>query len=120
MYGECLAPVSAVYATAHCKLITAITTVPFSRALNLSSLYSRSCFASWPNLSVEGKYLMRNSGADWLSCTIRSVEQIMERHGFEEDESMIEAPDKPTGQEHLSLWNRILRAARPLLRFTVI
>ncbi len=63
---------------------------------------------------------MRNSGADWLSYTIRSVEQIMERHGFEEDEPKIQAPATPIGNEQVSLRNKILRAARPLLRFRVI
>jgi hypothetical protein len=53
---------------------------------------------------------MRNSGADWLSYTIRSVEQIMERHGFQEDEPKIEAP-KPLVEEQLSAWEKILRAA---------
>jgi hypothetical protein len=63
---------------------------------------------------------MRNSGADWLSYTIRSVEQIMERHGFEEDEPKIEAPATPISNEQLSLLDKLLRAARPLLRFTMI
>jgi hypothetical protein len=58
---------------------------------------------------------MRNSGADWLSCTIRAVEQIMERHGFEEDEPKIDAPAKRIGQEPLSGWEKLLRAARPIL-----
>jgi hypothetical protein len=53
---------------------------------------------------------MRNSGADWLSCTIRSVEKIMELHGFEEDEPKIQAPTKPI-EEQLSAWNKIMRAA---------
>lgn len=68
------------------------------------------------NLLVEGEHLMRNSGADWLSCTIRTVEQIMERHGFEEDEPKVEAPAEPVGNQQLSRWHKILRAARPLLR----
>jgi hypothetical protein len=58
---------------------------------------------------------MRNSGADWLSCTIRAVEQIMERHGFQEDEPRIEAPAKLMGDEPLSRWKKLLRAARPIL-----
>jgi hypothetical protein len=53
---------------------------------------------------------MRNSGADWLSCTIRSVEQIMERHGFIEDSPAIPTTPKPL-DEQLSAWNKILRAA---------
>ena len=44
----------------------------------------------------------------------------MERHGFQEDEPKIEAPAKPIGREQLSRWGKILRAARPLLRFRVI
>jgi hypothetical protein len=71
-------------------------------------------------LFVEGEHLMRNSGADWLSCTIRSVEQIMEQHGFQEDKPNIEAPAEPIGNKQHSLWDKILRAARPLLRLTVI
>jgi len=67
-------------------------------------------------LVVEGEHLMKNSGADWLSCTIRTVEQIMERHGFQEDEPNVEAPAEPVGNQHLSPWGKILRAARPLLR----
>lgn len=63
---------------------------------------------------------MRNPGADWLSCTIRTVEHIMERHGFEEDEPKLEAPAKPIGREQLSSWDKIVRAARPLLRLRVI
>jgi hypothetical protein len=63
----------------------------------------------------EVQNLMRNSGADWLSCTIRSVEEIMERHGFQEDEPAIEAPAPATGNEPLSRWDRLLRAARPIL-----
>lgn len=62
---------------------------------------------------------MRNSGADWLSCTIRSVEEIMERHGFQEDEPEIKAPANPSSDQQLSLWRKLVRAARPLLRFTV-
>jgi hypothetical protein len=58
---------------------------------------------------------MRNSGADWLSCTIRAVEQIMERHGFQEDEPRIEAPAKLMGDEPLSRWEKLLRGARPIL-----
>jgi hypothetical protein len=58
---------------------------------------------------------MRNSGADWLSCTIRSVEQIMERHGFQEDEPTSEAAAEPVANQHISLWGTIVRAARPHL-----
>jgi hypothetical protein len=66
-------------------------------------------------LSAKGENLMRNSGADWLSCTIRTVEQIMERHGFQEDEPQIEAPAQTIGHGPLSRWERLLRAARPIL-----
>jgi hypothetical protein len=68
-------------------------------------------------LVTEDEPLMRNSGADWLSCTIRAVEQIMERHGFQEDEPKIEPPTKPIGNQQLSRWDKIVLAARPLLRF---
>lgn len=40
----------------------------------------------------------------------------MERHGFQEDEAKIEAPAEPVGDEQLSRWEKILRAARPRLR----
>jgi hypothetical protein len=56
------------------------------------------------------EYLMRDSAADWLSCTIRSVERIMERHGFEEDEPKVEAA-KPVSEEQLSAWAKIMRAS---------
>jgi hypothetical protein len=106
---------SVVCGSVRCDPITAITTVLFSRAAILRTLYSSFSFAPWPNLFVEGEHLMRNSGADWLSCTIRTVEQIMERHGFQEDEPNTEAPAKTIGHEPLSRWERLLRAARPIL-----
>lgn len=53
---------------------------------------------------------MKDAGEDWLSCTIRSVEQIMKQHGFEEDEPRI--PCSPQRiDEQLSAWDKILRAA---------
>jgi hypothetical protein len=61
-------------------------------------------------LVSEGEHLMRNSGQDWLSCTIRAVEQIMERHGFIEDAPPIPSTPKPL-DEQLSAWNKILRAS---------
>ena len=89
--------------------------MPFSSEPNLRTLYEgflsrRGQTCSW------GEHLMRNSGADWLSCTIRAVEQIMERHGFEEDEPKIHAPAKVVGDEPISRWERLLRAARPILQ----
>jgi hypothetical protein len=51
---------------------------------------------------------------DWISCTMRTVEAIMERHGFVEDivpkvelsaEQSTKAPD----------WNKLLRRL-PLIR----
>jgi hypothetical protein len=27
---------------------------------------------------------MRDAGEDWLSCTMRTVETVMKRHGFQE------------------------------------
>jgi hypothetical protein len=71
-------------------------------------------------LVSEDELLMRNSGVDWLSCTIRTVEQIMVRHGFQEDEPKIEAPAKPIGHDQLSRWDKIVQFARPLLRLRVI
>ena len=53
---------------------------------------------------------MKEAGEDWLSCTMRTVERIMERHGFEEDEPQVEPP-KPVIEEQLSGWDKILRAA---------
>ncbi len=52
---------------------------------------------------------MKDAGEDWLSCTMRTVERVMELHGFEEDEPKIEPP-KPIDAQ-LSAWDRILRAA---------
>jgi hypothetical protein len=54
---------------------------------------------------------MKDAGEDWLSCTMRAVERVMERHGFEEDEPKLEPPAKPIIDEQLSSWNKILRAA---------
>jgi len=54
---------------------------------------------------------MKEAGEDWLSCTMRTVERVMERHGFEEDEPKIEPSAKPLTDEQLSSWNKILRAA---------
>ena len=90
----------------------------YFRVVKFCVTFTEVSFAMWPNCS-KGEYLMTNSGAGWLSCTIRSVEQIMERHGFEEDEPKIKAPSKPISSEQLSLWGKLLRAARPLLRFRV-
>ena len=39
----------------------------------------------------------------------------MERHGFQEDEPQIEAPAQTIGHGPLSRWERLLRAARPIL-----
>jgi hypothetical protein len=54
---------------------------------------------------------VREAGEDWLSCTMRTVEKVMERHGFQEDEPKVEASAKPINDEQLSAWSRILRAA---------
>lgn len=53
---------------------------------------------------------MKEAGEDWLSYTMRTVERVMERHGFEEDEPRVEAPAKPINDEQLSAWSKILRA----------
>ena len=53
---------------------------------------------------------MKEAGEDWLSCTIRTVERVMERHGFEEDAPQTQVASKPT-DEQLSAWDKILRAA---------
>ena len=62
-------------------------------------------------LVSEGEIEMKDASADWLSRTIRMVEQVMERHGFEEDEPKIPAPPAKPIDEQLSAWNKILRAA---------
>jgi len=54
---------------------------------------------------------MKDAGEDWLSCTMRTVERVMKRHGFEEDEPKIEPHAKPIIDEQFSSWNKILRAA---------
>lgn len=54
---------------------------------------------------------MKDASVDWLSRTIRMVESVMERHGFEQDAPKTpSAPPKPL-EEQLSAWNKILRAA---------
>ena len=56
--------------------------------------------------------MLKNSGEDWLSCTIRTVEAVMERHGFEEDEKpAVALSTKPSSDKRLSPWNKLRRAA---------
>ena len=44
----------------------------------------------------------------------------MERHGFQEDEPTSEAAAEPVANQDISLWGKIVRAARPhLLRSKV-
>lgn len=59
----------------------------------------------------EGKIEMKDASLDWLSCTIRMVEKVMERHGFEEDPPQIPPHPAKRIDEQLSAWNKILRAA---------
>jgi hypothetical protein len=54
---------------------------------------------------------MKEAGEDWLSCTMRTVERVMKRHGFQEDEPKPEAAAKPINDEQLSACSKILRAA---------
>ncbi len=54
--------------------------------------------------------MLKNAGEDWLSCTIRTVEAVMERHGFEEDEKPALAANSRS-DDKLSTWNKLLRAA---------
>jgi hypothetical protein len=67
---------------------------------------------------------MRDTGEDWLSRTMRMVEAVMERHGFEDDgvqkvEPPVKSTAKPAGKlttsstndGNLSGWNRLLRRA---------
>jgi hypothetical protein len=59
----------------------------------------------------EGEIEMKDVSVDWLSCTIRMVEEVMERHGFEEDEPKRPSPPPKPIDEKLSAWNKILRGA---------
>lgn len=52
---------------------------------------------------------MKEAGEDWLSCTMRTVERVMKRHGFEAGEPKI-VPPKPIIDEQLSSRDKILRA----------
>ncbi len=53
---------------------------------------------------------MRDAGEDWLSCTMRTVNTVMERHGFEEDAGRELAPSPGSAREEkLSAWNKLLR-----------
>jgi hypothetical protein len=54
---------------------------------------------------------MKDASVDWLSCTIRMVEQVMERHGFEDNEPKMQSPPPKPIDEQLSSWNKVLRAA---------
>jgi hypothetical protein len=54
---------------------------------------------------------LKNAGEDWLSCTIRTVEAVMERHGFEEDENAAVIDSPQAVDKKLSAWNKLLRAA---------
>jgi hypothetical protein len=55
---------------------------------------------------------MRDAGEDWLSCTIRTVETVMKRHGFQEHvKQEVELSAQPISDEQLSGWNKLLRAA---------
>jgi hypothetical protein len=63
---------------------------------------------------------MRNTGEDWLSRTMRMVEAVMQRYGFEEESTQrVELQTKPTTKPaanpasdgNLSGWNRLLRRA---------
>jgi hypothetical protein len=51
---------------------------------------------------------MARMNDDWLSCTIRTVELVMDRHGFVEDPK----PDvQPSGKQSTNTldWNKLLR-----------
>lgn len=51
---------------------------------------------------------------DWLSCTIRTVETVMEQHGFVEDA----APKiDVSSEESMTSWDKLLRRVN-LLRFS--
>ena len=63
---------------------------------------------------------MRDTGEDWLSRTMRMVEAVMERHGFEDDgvqevEPAVKPAANPTASSttdgNLSGWTRLLRRA---------
>jgi len=56
--------------------------------------------------------MLKNAGEDWLSCTIRTVEAVMDRHGFEEDEKPAAAiVSSKSAEKKLSAWDKLLRAA---------
>lgn len=54
---------------------------------------------------------MKEANEDWLSCTMRTVEKVMERHGFHKVEKKMQAAGKPISDEQLSTCSKILRAA---------
>lgn len=57
---------------------------------------------------------MRDAGEDWFSCTMRTVEKIMERNGFEEDpKPSLDLPGTPISDEQ-SAWNKLLQRASVL------
>lgn len=51
---------------------------------------------------------MRGVSDDWLSRTIRTVEAVMERHGFVEDVAL---HTKPSAKETMNIldWNKLFR-----------
>lgn len=56
-------------------------------------------------------------GNDWLSCTIRTVEAVMERHGFHEDVKPETQPlAKPFTDGNISGWRQLLRRVASLSR----
>ena len=63
---------------------------------------------------------MRDTGEDWLSRTMRMVEAVMERYGFEDESTQkVELPAESTAkpaanlvnEANLSGWNKLLRRA---------
>jgi hypothetical protein len=59
---------------------------------------------------------MRGISEDWLSRTIRTVEAVMERHGFQEDvtqETELSA-EQPCDTDAF-VWNKLLRRFTRLL-----
>ena len=61
---------------------------------------------------------MRAVSDDWLSRTIRTVEAVMERHGFVEDNApQLNASLKQPKSRNALDWNNLLRRFNLLLPF---
>jgi hypothetical protein len=59
---------------------------------------------------------MRVVGDDWLSCTIRTVESVMEQHGFVEDPPSSSPYGNLGLNESTTTWDKLLRRFNLLAR----